>query len=94
MYKHKRGTPYPPAIRQRVMALLQEGLPITHIAQQLRVSRSTVHRYKQEAQVQHTKVPRPHKLGGYRHSKLNRDQIVQISTYLLQHPKLSKVLNK
>jgi transposase len=87
--RHRRGTPYPPAIRERVMDLLAEGYSLSNVAKRLSVSRATVIRYKNMARDQHTTIPRPKKQGGYRHSKLNREQIQRLSQLLVKHPKLA-----
>jgi len=86
---HKRGTPYPPAIRERVMELLREGHSLSEVAERLRISRLTVLRYKKMAQDQNATIPQPKNMGGFRYSKLNRRQIEQLSEYLIQHPKLT-----
>mmetsp|Transcript_22963 Transcript_22963/g.35748 ORF Transcript_22963/g.35748 Transcript_22963/m.35748 type:complete len:176 (-) Transcript_22963:120-647(-) len=79
----------PPAIRERVMNLLAEGHSLNNIAEQLCISRLTVLRYKKMARDQGTLVPRPQKQGGYRYSKLNRQQIQQLSQLLVKNPKLT-----
>jgi transposase len=89
LYTHRRGTAYPPAIRERVMNLLAEGHSLNKIAEQLCISRLTVLRYKKMARDQGTLVPQPKKMGGYRYSKLNRQQIQWLSEYLVKHPKLT-----
>ena len=86
---HKRGTAYPPALQEQVMNLLAEGHSLNNIAERLCISWLTVLRYKKMAQDQGTLVPKPKKSGGFRCSKLNRQQIQWLSNYLVKHPKLT-----
>mmetsp|Transcript_1566 Transcript_1566/g.2039 ORF Transcript_1566/g.2039 Transcript_1566/m.2039 type:complete len:120 (+) Transcript_1566:158-517(+) len=89
MMIHQRGgTPYPFAIRARVMFLLSKGYSSRNIAKRLCISRGTVLRYKKLAQDQNVTVPKPRKMGGYRKSKLNRSQIQWLSEHLVKNPKL------
>ena len=79
--------PLPPELRERVMALLVAGISVTEIAQRLQISRMTVYRYRQAAQEQQQEVPEPQPAGGYRHSKLQRQEIQALAALALKHPK-------
>jgi len=73
------GKPLPPEIRVRIMKLLDDGVPVREIAHRFMVSRSSVYR------VQATPEPKPS--GGFRHSNLDRAQIVAIAKLAVQKPK-------
>jgi transposase len=81
------GRAYPPSLRERVMALLADGLGPTEVARRLLVSRQTVHRYRRAAEEQQQPVPIPRPSGGWRHGKVDRTQLVALARMALEHPK-------
>jgi transposase len=86
--------PLPPELRERVMDLLAEGVSPTEISTRLRISRQTVYRYRRAAQAQGQRVPEPKAAGGYRWSKLKRDDIVALAQLVTEQPKITlKELN-
>ena len=74
-------------LRARVMQLLEHNVSITEISRRLSVSRQTIYRYRRAAQEQERKVPQAKPMGGYRHSKVRRDQITGLAQLAVEHPK-------
>ena len=73
------GMAYPRALRERVLAFYDEGLPTRQIARNLRVSESWCRRVKQRRG-----LPRP-KLGGGRF-KLDADARVRLDRFVSETP--------
>lgn len=73
--------------RARIMALLEQGVPVLEISRCLGVSRPTVYRYRRAAAAQGRAVPVPQPTGGYRQSKLARSHIMGLAQLALAHPK-------
>ena len=80
------GVPYSQDLRQRVQARLQEGQSQKQIATALQISTSTVARYKSRLQKQGNLKPSPQ--GGYRYSKLQRQQLLELAKYVRDNPKV------
>ena len=70
-------------LRERIRKQLDAGESVREVSQRFLVGESTVRRLQKAD----TLVPR--KQGGYRHSKLNREQIVQLSQLALENRKRS-----
>jgi transposase len=83
------GRAYSSELRSRVMDLVQQGHDNTSIAHHLKIAPRTVYRYIAAAKKQNTLIPKPKPSGGYRHSLLDRDQLIEIGKLLLQNPKQS-----
>ena len=77
----------PEARRAKVMSLLDEGMGPSDVARRLCLSRHTVARYRAAAQEQQRPVPQPRPMGGYRRSKVQRSQIMQLSALAVENPK-------
>ena len=69
------------------MQLLDDGHGPTAVAQRLMVSRTTVYRYKRAAEEQGRGVPEPKPMGGWRHGKVDRGQLVAVAELALENPK-------
>lgn len=69
------------------MQALAAGHAASDIAEWLQVSRQTVWRYAQAAVEQDRAVPVPRPMGGYRWSKLQRDNVVSLAAWALEQPK-------
>ena len=81
------GRPLPISVRARVMQLLAYGRSPTEISRQLLISRSTVYRYIQAAQIQNVEVPQPKPARGFRYSLLNREILRKLGDLVAHHPK-------
>jgi len=83
------GRPFPPELRARVMALLEDQCSIAEVARRLLISRRTIHRYIRAAEEQDTNVPEPGMVGGPNNVKVQRKDLLRWVKLVLQNPKIS-----
>jgi transposase len=88
---YRPGHPLAIDLRSRVMAYLQQGQTSVSISKRLRISTSTITRYKKAAREQRLPVPVVRPRGGYRKevALMNREQILALGNLLMKFPKLT-----
>jgi transposase len=83
--------PLPEWRRAQIMDALAAGRTEREIAAWLRVSRQTVWRYARAAVQQGRAVPEPQPMGGFRWSKITREDVTAVSGWALEQPKRTLV---
>src|SRR4051794_27321176 len=80
----QHGRAYSRELRSRTMQLLAAGKTPNEIAYQLKISERTVFRYAKASQEQQRLVPIPKRSGRWRHGLMDRKQMIEIGSLLLQ----------